>query len=78
VLLAMLNLAIAVTGWRSPAALMGLIAHLVLSMSVWFVLTIRVLAAIWVLHWLNFWILLILLVVPELRRREEGVTRLSF
>jgi len=77
-LLAALNLGIAVMGWRSPAALRGLIAHLIISMSVWFVLTIRVLAAIWVLHWLNFWILLILLGVLELRRREEGVTRLSF
>jgi len=77
-LLAMVNLAIAVTGWRSPAALRGLIAHLVISMSVWFVTTIRVLAAIWVLHWLNFWVLLILLVVLELRRREEGTIRLSF
>jgi hypothetical protein len=76
-LLAALNLAIAVMGWRSLAALRGLGGHLVISLSVWFVLTIRTLAAIWVLHWLNFWILLILLIVLELRRREEGFTRLS-
>ena len=76
--LAASNFAIAAMGWRSPAAIRGLIAHLVISISVWLVLTIRALAAIWVLHWLNFWVLLILLVVLELRRREVGTTRLSF
>ena len=77
-LLAIVNFGIAVTGWRSLGALRGLIAHLAISASVWIVLTVRGLAAIWVLHWLNFWILLIVLVVLELRRREEGTTRLSF
>jgi len=77
-LLAVLNFGIAVMGWRSLAALRGLFAHFVISLSVWLVLTVRVLAAIWVLHWLNFWILLVLLIVLELRRREEGTTRLSF
>lgn len=76
--LAALNFAIAVMGWRSPAALRGLAAHLIISLSVWLVLTVRVLAAIWVLHWLNFWALLILLIVLEMRRREEYATRLSF
>ena len=77
-LLAVLNFGIAVMGWRSPAALRGLMAHLVITVSVWFVLTVRGLAAIWVLHWLNFWVLLILLIVLEMRRREEATTRLSF
>jgi hypothetical protein len=77
-LLVAVNLGIAVMGWRSLAALRGFIAHCVISISVWSTLTIRGLAALWVLHWLNFWALLILLVVLEMRRREEVVTRLSF
>jgi hypothetical protein len=77
-LLALCNFAMAVAGWRSPAALRGLMAHGMISISVWFVLTVRILAAIWVLHWLNFWALLILLIVLELRRHEETTTRLSF
>ena len=77
-LVAVVNFGIAVMGWRSLAALRGLIAHLAISVSVWLVLTVRALAAIWVLHWLNFWVLLILLVVLELRRREEATIRLSF
>jgi hypothetical protein len=77
-LLAFVNFAVAALGWRSPAALRGLMAHIVISMSVWLMLTVRVLAAIWILHWLNFWVLLILLIVLEMRRREESATRLSF
>jgi hypothetical protein len=77
-LLAAVNFVIAVLGWRSLAALRGLMAHLVVSASVWLTLTVRGLAAIWVLHWLNFWALLILLIVLEMRRREEKATKLSF
>ena len=77
-LLAFLNVVIAALGWRSPAALRGMMAHIIISISVWLILTVRVLAAIWVLHWLNFWALLILLIVLEMRRREESATRLSF
>lgn len=76
--LAALNFAIAILGWRSLGAMRGLLAHLVLSLSIWMVVTIRVLAALWILHWLNFWSLLIALIVLELRRREEATTRLSF
>jgi len=78
ILLTASNLCIALMGWRSPAALRGFIAHCAISISVWGTLTIRGLAALWVLHWLNFWALLILLVVLELRRHEEVSTRLSF
>jgi hypothetical protein len=77
-LLAVINLGIAAMGWRSVAALRGIMAHCVISLSVWGTLTIRGLAAIWILHWLNFWALLILLLVLEMRRREEVSTRLSF
>jgi hypothetical protein len=78
ILLGVVNLGIAVMGWRSLGALRGLLAHGVISISVWLTLTVRGLAALWVLHWLNFWALLILLIVLELRRREEKTTRLSF
>jgi hypothetical protein len=67
-LLAVLNFGIAVMGWRTPAALRGVIAHLVITVSLWLVL-VRGLAGIWVLHWLNFWVLLIL---------PGETTRLSF
>lgn len=77
-LLAALNFGIAILGWRSAGAVRGLLAHLVLSLSVWMVVTVRVVAALWILHWLNFWSLLIALIVLELRRREEATTRLSF
>jgi hypothetical protein len=77
-LLAFVNFTIAALGWRSPAMLRGMAAHIIMSISVWLILTIRILAAIWVLHWLNFWVLLILLIVLEMRRREESATRLSF
>jgi hypothetical protein len=30
------------------------------------------------MHWLNFWVLLVVTIVVEMRRREEGVTKLSF
>jgi hypothetical protein len=78
ILLTAINLCIALMGWRSPAALRGVIAHCAISLSVWGTLTIRGLAALWILHWLNFWAFLILLVVLELRRHEEVSTRLSF
>jgi hypothetical protein len=29
-------------------------------------------------HWLNFWVLLVVTIVVEMRRREEGATKLSF
>lgn len=76
--LAALNFGIAIMGWRSLGAMRGLLAHLVVSLSFWMVLTVRVVAALWILHWLNFWSLLIALIVLELRRREEATTRLSF
>lgn len=76
--LAVINFGIALMGWRSLAALREAIAHCVIAASVWGTVTIRGLAVLWILHWLNFWALLILLFVLELRRREEVSTRLSF
>ncbi len=72
------NCVIAVLGWRSFGALRGMAAHVLIGLSVWIVLTVGVLAGFWVIHWLNFWVFLVLLIVLEMRRREEGVTRLSF
>ncbi len=77
-LLTALSFGIALSGWRSPGAFRGLLAHCVIALSVWLVVTVGALAALWVLHWLNFWTFLVLLIVLELRRREDAVTRLSF
>jgi hypothetical protein len=72
------NFVIAVLGWRSAGALRGMIAHCLIAISMWIILTIGALAAFWVVHWLNFWVLLVVTIVVEMRRREEGVTKLSF
>lgn len=72
------NFVIAILGWRSPGALRGMITHCLLAISVWMVLTIGALATFWVMHWLNFWFFLVVTIVVEMRRREEGVTKLSF
>jgi hypothetical protein len=77
-ILTAVNFGIALMGWRSLGALRGLITHILISISVWFVLTLGALVSLWVLHWLNFWIFLVLFIVVEMRRREVVATRLSF
>jgi hypothetical protein len=77
-LLTAANFVIAILGWRSFGALRGMIAHCLIAISVWIVLSIGALAAFWVVHWLNFWVFLVVTIVVEMRRREEGVTKLSF
>lgn len=73
-----INGTIAWLGWRSPAALRGLGAHL--SFVVYYAVGGIVLffVAFWVIHWLNFWIFLVALIIIELRRREDRQVRLSF
>lgn len=78
VALTAVNFVIAILGWRSPGALRGMIAHCLIAISVWIVLTIGALAAFWVVHWLNFWVFLVVTIVVEMRRREARVTKLSF
>lgn len=72
------NFVIAILGWRSAGAMRGMLAHCLIAISMWVILTICALATFWVVHWLNFWVLLVVTIVVEMRRREDGVTKLSF
>jgi hypothetical protein len=72
------NALVAMAGWRSVRALRGLATHIVLSVSNGLIFIIWALTALWAIHWLNFWIFLVLLCVIEMRRRESGTVRLSF
>lgn len=75
---AIVNAAVAILGWRSIAAIRGFSVHCLLVTYYCAATIFIVLMALWVVHWLNFWAFLILLVAIEIRRREEGGTRLSF
>lgn len=77
-LLTMVNALVAIGGWRSIQAIRGLATHVVLSVSTAVIFIIWALTVLWALHWLNFWIFLVLLCVIEMRRRESGTVRLSF
>lgn len=76
--LTLINGLIAAAGWRSIQAVRGLAVHVILAASRAVIFYIWVLTALWVIHWLNFWIFLVLLCVIEMRRRESGAVRLSF
>ncbi len=76
--LTLINGVVAAAGWRSIQALRGLATHIILAVSSALVFAIWALTALWAVHWLNFWIFLVLLCVIEMRRRETGPVRLSF
>ena len=77
-ILTLVNALVAVAGWRSIQAVRGMATHLILSASNAVIFVIWALTALWALHWLNFWIFLVLRCVFEMRRRESGAVRLSF
>ena len=72
------NVVVAILGWRSVAAVRGLAVHGLLVLYYCAAAVFVTLLLLWILHWLNFWIFLVLLVVIEVRRREESGARLSF
>jgi hypothetical protein len=77
-ILTLINGLVAIAGWRSLQAIRGLAMHTVLMVSIAVIFIIWALTALWALHWLNFWVFLVLLCVIEMRRRETGTVRLSF
>jgi len=72
------NVVVAILGWRSVAAVRGIAVHGLLVLYYCVAAVFVTLLLLWILHWLNFWIFLVLLVVIEVRRREESGARLSF
>ena len=72
------NVVVAILGWRSVAAVRGIAVHGLLVLYYCAAAVFVTLLLLWILHWLNFWIFLVLLVVIEVRRREESGARLSF
>ena len=72
------NMVVAILGWRSVAAMRGIAVHGLLVLYYCAAAVFVTLLLLWIVHWLNFWIFLVLLVVIELRRREESGARLSF
>ncbi|MFZ9128849.1 MAG: hypothetical protein ACO20O_07180 [Pseudomonadales bacterium] len=72
------NVVIAILGWRSAAAMRGIAVHILLVLYYCAATVFVTLLLLWIVHWLNFWIFLVLLVVIEVRRREESGARLSF
>ena len=76
--LTLINVAIAILGWRSLGALRGIVIHVVsVAVTAVFVTFVSILL-IWVVHWLNFWIFAVLLALVEMRRREDRAVKLSF
>lgn len=73
-----LNGTIAVLGWRSWGALRGLLAHLLIASGACAGTLFALAAGLWVLHWLNFWVFLVLLIFIEIRRREDRGMKLSY
>ena len=73
-----INMTIALVGWRGFGAIRGMAAHMVLSITFAVAWGLRLLAVIWVIHWLNFWAFAALLIVLELRRREKIGAQIVF
>ncbi len=74
----LVNTLIAVTGWRSVQAVRGILGHLIIATYAFYASIFVITVGLWLLHWLNFWIFLVILIFVEFRRREERGARLSF
>lgn len=75
---AFVNSAFSILGWRSLGAVRGILLHLLITFYYCCATIFIVLLALWVSHWLNFWIFIVLFIAIEFRRREEQGARLSF
>lgn len=76
--LTLINVVIAVLGWRSLGAWRGIAVHVLSALITAAFVTLVTILLIWVVHWLNFWIFAVLLALVEMRRREERGVKLSF
>lgn len=72
------NVLVAVLGWRSIAAVRGIAVHGLLVLYYCNATVFLTLLLLWIVHWLNFWVFLVLFVVIEARRHEQRGARLSF
>jgi len=76
--LTLVNAVIAMVGWRSLGALRGIAVHVISTLVTAVYVTFLLITVAWVVHWLNFWIFAVLMLLIEMRRREERGVRLSF
>jgi hypothetical protein len=56
--------------WRSPWAIAGAVLFLPISMTTAVVLHCLIMMTYWVVHWLNFWVLFVLVLLFQMRRHE--------
>lgn len=66
----LLNAAIALLAWRSSGALRGILCHFLIAGLTAALAFVWAISFFWILHWLNFWILLVLFLFIEAKRRE--------
>lgn len=71
----LLNAVIALTAWRSSGALLGILCHFLIAGVTATLAFVWAIAFFWILHWLNFWILLVLFFFIEAKRREPVYVR---